>query len=273
MRASTAIDAFSGPTVQYYFANITDSNHDSGWVASPVWTDPGLNTGTRYGYQVKARDTHNNETGYSIIGYAIAGDDTTPPTPNPMTWATVPYATSTSSIRMVATTATDDTSGVEYYFDCSSPAPGHNSGWVTSSTYTDSGLLPNTLYKYRVKARDLSSHHNETGYSVLADANTGQIVTPPPTDVNAPTPNPSQWAAGGTPHYVTSDGITFTLTMTAATATDTQSPPVWYYFNCTNAGSSYNSGWTLNPTWTKDFIAQGYLVYRVYTKDSASTPN
>jgi hypothetical protein len=272
MRASTAIDAFSGPTVQYYFKCVSGGGHDSNWVSDPLYTDTGLTTGVKYGYEVKARDTHHNETGYSVIGYAIAGDDTTPPTPNPMTWATPPYATSTSSIRMVATTATD-TSGVEYYFDCNSPAPSHNSGWVTRPDYNDTGLLPNTLYRYRVKARDKSSHHNETGYSVLADANTGQIVTPPPTDVNAPTPNPSQWAAGGTPHYVTSDGITFTLTMTAATATDTQSPPVWYYFDCVNAGSSYDSGWTLNPTWTKDFIAQGYLVYRVYTKDSASPPN
>jgi hypothetical protein len=43
--------------------------------------------------------------------------DSTPPSPNPMTWATVPYATGSGSIAMVATTASDE-SGVEYYFRC-----------------------------------------------------------------------------------------------------------------------------------------------------------
>jgi hypothetical protein len=47
-----------------------------------------------------------------------APPDTTSPTPNPMTWATPPYAASATSISMVATTATDTESPpVSYYFE------------------------------------------------------------------------------------------------------------------------------------------------------------
>jgi len=45
----------------------------------------------------------------------VAEIDTTPPTPNPMTWETVPYQTGISSISMVATTATDSTPPISYY--------------------------------------------------------------------------------------------------------------------------------------------------------------
>jgi len=104
--------------------------------------------------------------------------DTTPPTPNPMTWATEPYATSSTSIRMVATTASDP-SGVEYYFDeTSGNSGGSDSGWQDSTEYQDTGLQPNTTYTYRVKARDKSTNHNETGYSVSKSAGTPD-TTPP----------------------------------------------------------------------------------------------
>jgi len=96
--------------------------------------------------------------------------DTDPPTPSPMTWAAVPAPMSTSSITMTATTA-KDLSDVEYLFDCLT-AGGNDSGWQTSTAYTDSGLLPGTQYTYRVKARDKSCNHNETGYSGNASATT-----------------------------------------------------------------------------------------------------
>ena len=56
--------------------------------------------------------------------------DTTPPTPNPSTWATAPYATGTTSISMTATTASDP-SGVQYFFHCLTTG-GHDSGWQAS---------------------------------------------------------------------------------------------------------------------------------------------
>jgi GH35 family endo-1,4-beta-xylanase len=105
--------------------------------------------------------------------------DTTPPTPNPMTWASYPTATGSSTITMTATTATDTESPpVQYYFECTNDGS-KTSGWQSSSTYIASGLIPSTQYSFRVKARDSYTTPNETGWSSTQYATT----EPPGTDV------------------------------------------------------------------------------------------
>jgi hypothetical protein len=99
--------------------------------------------------------------------------DLTPPTPDPLTWANVPQATSQSAIVMTATTATD-ISGVEYFFECTAGG-GHSSAWQSSATYTDTGLSLNTTYTYRVQVRDKSPANNTTGFSATASATTAQV--------------------------------------------------------------------------------------------------
>ena len=99
-----------------------------------------------------------------------SGPDETAPTPDPMTFATPPYATGSDSIALVATTASDY-SGVEYYFTCTAGG-GNDSGWQSSTSYTDTGLLPRTTYTYTVTARDLSPAQNTTGASGEASATT-----------------------------------------------------------------------------------------------------
>ena len=80
--------------------------------------------------------------------------DNMPPTPDPMTFSTAPYAASSTSIRMVATAA-EDPNGVEYYFDCYlNGGGGDDLDWTTSRDYRDYDLNVNTRYGYRVKARD-----------------------------------------------------------------------------------------------------------------------
>jgi len=133
-------------------------------------------------------------------------DDNTAPIPNPMTWATSPYAIGATSVSMTATTASD-TSGVQYYFACVSGG-GHNSGWQDSPIYTDTGLLSETEYTYQVKARDKSANANETASSDIASAltaspgNTKNILLtgywPPSNEMlrkfsNNPTQNPAGW--------------------------------------------------------------------------------
>jgi lysophospholipase L1-like esterase len=100
--------------------------------------------------------------------------DTGAPTPNPMTWKIVPTTTSSNSITMIATTAFDP-SGAEYYFN-NITDPTHDSNWQSSTYFKDKNLSPNTMYSYRVKARDKSPAQNETGWSV-----TGSAVTTPAT--------------------------------------------------------------------------------------------
>jgi hypothetical protein len=270
MTATTARDN-SGSLIKYYFDCVDGNCHDRNWDSNSIYIDTGLTIGSQYGYRVKAKDERGNETGWSVIGYAVAGQDDIPPKPDPMTWAAAPYPTSSSSIRMVAASA-NDISGVEYYFIETSGNPGaNNSNWQSNTAYEDFGLDPNTTYTYRVKARDKSPSQNETQFSIPASA-----TTPSVNDVNVdttpPTPNPSQWAL--VPQSIQgldANHPTYWFhQMTAVTATDAASPPVEYSFECV-AGSGTSSGWIKSPTYTAGpFISANHAAYKVRTRDSAT---
>ena len=49
---------------------------DSVWQFSPMYTDVGLNPNHQYGYRVKARDSHGNETAYSPVRYEYTDIET-----------------------------------------------------------------------------------------------------------------------------------------------------------------------------------------------------
>ncbi|MCE5185965.1 MAG: Ig-like domain-containing protein [Planctomycetaceae bacterium] len=83
-----------------------------------------------------------------VLGQASAS----PISPNPMTWAVPPAATGVQSIAMQATSAVAG-NGAQYFFTCTG-GNGHDSGWQSGTSYTDTGLSPNTEYTYTVKARD-----------------------------------------------------------------------------------------------------------------------
>jgi hypothetical protein len=101
--------------------------------------------------------------------------DTTPPNPDPSTWAAAPHATGPHSVLMVATAAAD-AGGVEYYFHEMSGNPGAtDSDWQDSNVYEDTDLTPGMLYIYEVKTRDRSASHNEGAYSTSAS-----VATPSP---------------------------------------------------------------------------------------------
>jgi len=110
---------------------------------------------------------------YGILGYYSIKKYTgslDPPTPDPMTFASPPAATGTSSIEMTASVATDE-DGVDYYFECTNGG-GHDSGWQSSPYYEDGGLTPDTEYTYRVYARDDSVMQNQTAASADTSATT-----------------------------------------------------------------------------------------------------
>jgi len=123
---------------------------------------------------------YNSMGQYFIEGtMGVANPDTNAPTPNPMTWASVPTTVDHTSITMTATTATDDLTTVQYRFTCVSGGAGCvTSAWQTSPTYTATGLAASTNYVYTVSARDLAA--NTTGASPQAGATTLAPPPPPP---------------------------------------------------------------------------------------------
>lgn|GEM_PF-787037 len=254
MTATTATDA-SG--VEYYFTCTAGGGHSSGWQDSSTYTDTGLTSGVNYTYTVKARDksTMKNVTAPSSPA-TTSPPDTTAPTPDPMTWATVPYGSSFHSISMTATTATD-VSGVEYYFTCTTGG-GHDSGWQNSPTYIDLGLTEGATYSYTVTARDKSVGHNQTGASGEASAST--LV-----DNAAPSPDPMTWDMAPT-----AAGL-YSITMTATTASDESG--VEYFFACT-AGSGHDSGWQDETQYTDTGLVNNTTyAYRVIARDKSLLQN
>jgi hypothetical protein len=149
------------------------SSHNSGWQTSTSWTDTGLSEGVTYSYQVQARDSEAtpNVGGWSTMASATTINQA--PTPNPMTWSSAPVATSSTTIVMTATTASDATGPVQYFFqNTTSGMEGHNSGWQTSTSWMDTGLDPCTTYSYQVQARDSAATPNVGGWSTTANATT-----------------------------------------------------------------------------------------------------
>jgi hypothetical protein len=107
---------------------------------------------------------------YTLTTYT---PDTTPPTPNPATFASAPAAVSSSQITMTATIGSDATGPVQYYFDETTGNPGAtDSGWVTNRVYNDTGLSASTQYTYTVKMRDSAPTPNVGTASSPASATT-----------------------------------------------------------------------------------------------------
>ncbi len=97
--------------------------------------------------------------------------------PNPMTFSRLPEATGPSTIVMKAAGPDAAVPSVQYFFIQEGGQP---SGWRESRTYTADGLRPNTLYAFRVKARDPARPSQETVPSIAAEAYTFAAVPEPP---------------------------------------------------------------------------------------------
>jgi hypothetical protein len=100
-------------------------------------------------------------------------EDIIAPTPNPMSFQAPPVASTSTAILMVATSATDVECSpiIEYFFEETTGNPGgNNGGWQTNVAHVDTGLTPNTMYSYRVQARDCATPPNETGFSGVFSA-------------------------------------------------------------------------------------------------------
>ncbi len=264
MVATTAMST-DGTGVQYYFEDYYDPRFNSGWVTfaageEPRWEDTGLDPKVTVWYRVKARNRGNQlQTDWSETASATtAADDLMSPSPNPSTWEEPPHAVSATSIRMVATAATD-ASGVEYQFECTSH-PSRSSGWQDERTYEVTSL-PHGQYVFRTRARDKSPRHNMTGFSTEVTA-----------DLQPPTPDPMQWESVPKEINIGGGAFTYYATMTAVEATD-DSADVQYYFECTTE-PGFSSGWQASREYTRLVGRKSqFHRFRVKARDTSSGHN
>jgi hypothetical protein len=105
--------------------------------------------------------------------------DTTPPTPNPATWSTVPTTVDYQSISMQVSLATDAENPPVQYRVIRDGA--FAEGWQTSRDFTVSGLSPSTTYSFTCQARD--SVGNATAESAAESATTD--AAPPASGIDA----------------------------------------------------------------------------------------
>lgn len=124
---------------------------------------------------------------YGSLGqYFIAGTipvvtiNTTPPSPNPMTFDLAPTSPAAGSVTMRAAVATDDAgSAVQYQFLCTAGDAGcTNTGWLSTRDLTLTDLTAGASYSFRVQARD--AFGNETSASSEMSVT---VRAPPPNTV------------------------------------------------------------------------------------------
>ncbi len=181
--AMTATTVYDDSDVEYYFESVEGNGHDSGWQASPNYTDTGLDPNTEYSYRVRARDRSSNlnTTPWSgtVVVRTLVAPDTIPPTPNPMQWdPTVDPNGFDGTPRelfggngtfdyyavMTAVVATDAGGGpVQYFFECTTER-GFSSGWIATPTYRVLVGRQGQGHRFRVRARD--QFGNVTGWSI-----------------------------------------------------------------------------------------------------------
>lgn len=182
--------------------------------------------------------------------------DIAAPTPDPITWDSVPAVVDFTNATMTADSVRDDNYQVEYFFE--NTVRGTDSGWQDERTWTETGLDYSTLYTYRVKARDKSPNQNETGWS------TSQNVTTPSQDLTPPNPDPLTWAV------VPTVGDYGYVTMTVNPATDPSG--VEYLFENVTKGT--DSGWQDDTTWNNGSLdPDTSYTYRAHVRDKSPAQN
>ncbi|GFZ31506.1 hypothetical protein CSC2_20320 [Clostridium zeae] len=132
-----------------------------------TYTVTGLLPNTSYSFTVKARDAAGNTSAASnTLTVTTSSDTTAPSAPTNLTTSTK----SCTSVGLSWAAATDNVSVTGYDVYNGSTKVGST---TTATTYTVTGLLPNTSYTFTIKARDAagntSASSNSLAVTTLAD--------------------------------------------------------------------------------------------------------
>ena len=145
MQAKTATD-ISG--VEYYFRCVDNNSFSSGWQDSSAYTSTGLQAGTTYTYQVRARDKSSN---HNQTGYSSSKSATTTPLPPPSAPGSISYPSDSNSGRYTVSWSIS-AGAVSYQLERSSNGGGNWSQIVSDSNNSYQESIGNGSYRYRVKA-------------------------------------------------------------------------------------------------------------------------
>ena len=152
-----------------------------GTTATTSFSNTGLAANTVYRFRVRAADAAGNVGPYSAIasGRTQTADTTAPTAPSGLT-AT---PTGPTQVNLGWTASTDNVGVTGYRIErCQGSGCTTWAEIATSATasYSDIGVNPGTLYRYRVRATDAAG--NNSAYSSIVNATTPSVVdTTPPT--------------------------------------------------------------------------------------------
>ena len=185
-----------------------------------TFTDAGLTPATQYSYTIKAKDAAGN--GAVSGATAVTTLDTLAPTA-----PGAPVASGTTSVGTTLTwTASTDNVGVTGYDVYRGTTP---IGTVTSTTFTDTGLTPSTMYSYSIRAKDAAGNESAslpTSVTTLAPDTTAPTVPGKPVaSATTGTQTTLTWPGStdnvGVTGYEVYRGVVLIATVTATTFTDT----------------------------------------------------
>jgi fibronectin type 3 domain-containing protein len=253
-----------------------------GTAYSTAYTDSGLTSGSTYYYQVSA--VNGSQVEGTLSASVSSQTNTLPPAAAPAgLWSTAKTQTSITLSWNWVSGAT----GYYLYRNAVYIAT------VSSTYYTDSGLVPGTAYTYRVSAYNSTGEGPQSSaYSVTTEslsAPSGVYAIPVSGGIRINW-NAVSGASSYTVYRATSASGTYTSlgTVTATTFLNTVSGSGTYYYKVaanSSAGLGYQSGYVSSPaggtlatlpnysttTWLRASIANGGVQYYRYEAKAGYT--
>ena len=238
MVATTAVDPSSPISYLFDFVDSPTGGTgglDSVWQPGSAYTNSGLQPNHQYGYRVKARDSVNNETGYSTpTRYVYAAIET----PGGFNFGVL----TSNSIQVQSSNTPSGLTRGSSGLLIENTINGTNSAWKQNNDFWTSGsLLPNTSYSFRAKARN--GDNVETAYC----------------------PTVSRYTLANAPKTASYTNVTQTCIRSNWAA---NTNPNGTQYLCENTTSGSNSGWTTNTYWDDCNLSCGSsYVFRVKAKN------